>query len=335
MGMLYDGKWVDRAPQKAPTARGGEYHRAPSQFRGWLDGAEGASPVALWPIDPHRYRLYVALACPWAHRTLIVRALYGLEAVLPVATVAPEMMGEGWVFDAAHPDRFEHHAHLRSLYLQADPQCTSRVTVPVLWDARDKTIVNNESSEIIRMLAGPFARLGRMDAPLAGYDLRPAALRAEIDVVNERVYDRVNNGVYRTGFATTQAAYDRSVHALFDTLDWLESRLRTQRWLVGNRFSEADLRLFPTLVRFDAVYYGHFKCSVRKLKDYPALSAWTRDVYQLPGVAQTVNLDDVRRHYYFSHRGINPCGIVPAWTPEVFSAPTGRALLGPTPVAPG
>lgn len=334
MGMLYGGKWVDRAPQTT-SPEGGEYHRAPSQFRGWLEGSEDAPSGPFWPVDPLRYRLYVALACPWAHRTLLVRALYGLEEALPVAVVAPEMLADGWVFDELHPDLFEQHAHLRSLYLQADPHCTSRVTVPVLWDSRDKTIVNNESSEIIRMLAGPFAHLGRSDAPLAGYDLRPAALRAEIDAVNERVYARVNNGVYRTGFATTQSAYERSMHALFDTLDWLESRLRTQRWLVGNHFSEADLRLFPTLVRFDAVYYGHFKCSIRRLKDYPALSAWTRDVYQLPGVAQTVDLEDARRHYYFSHRGINPRGIVPVWSPEVFSAPTGRALLGPTPGAPG
>ncbi|HCH64463.1 MAG TPA: glutathione-dependent reductase, partial [Deltaproteobacteria bacterium] len=285
------------------------------------------------PVDPRRYRLYVALACPWAHRALLVRTLFGLEEALPVAIVAPEMLDEGWVFDAEHPDRFEGHSRLQDLYLQADTRCSSRVTVPVLWDVFEKTIVNNESSEIIRMLAGPFARLGRKDAPLYGYDLRPHSLRDQIEALNHKVYDHVNNGVYKAGFATTQAAYDHAVGALFSTLDELEQRLRTRRWLVGNVFTEADLRLFPTLVRFDAVYHAHFKCSLRMLRDYPALSAWTRDVFQLPGVKQTVDLADAKRHYFGSHRSINPQGIIPVGPEVSFAAPTDRGLLGPSPVA--
>ena len=262
----------------------------------------------------------------------MVRALYGLEAVLPVAIVAPEMMEDGWVFDESHPDHFEDHTMLRELYLQGHPRCTGRVTVPVLWDSYEKTIVNNESSEIIRMQSGPLARLGRPDAPLRGYPLRPKQLLDALDAMNARVYSAVNNGVYRAGFAGTQTAYDQAVHTLFDTLDLLEAHLRTRRWLVGNVFTEADLRLFPTLVRFDAVYHSHFKCNRRMLREYPALSGWTRDVYQLPGVRETVDLAETRRHYFYSHRSINPRGVTPVGAPIDFNAPTGRSLLGPSPL---
>ena len=328
--MLHDGRWVEKS--FIPSTESGEFERVESRFRGWLEGSPGTDGERVWPVDPHRYRLYVALACPWAHRTLMVRALYGIEEVLPVAVVAPDMMEDGWVFDAAHPDPFEHHAMLRELYLQADPRCTGRVTVPVLWDSVDKTIVNNESSEIIRMLAGPMSRLGRPDAPLAGYPLRPLHLVEALDEMNERVYHAVNNGVYRAGFAGTQAAYDRAVHQLFDVLDGLEARLKDHRWLVGNRFTEADLRLFPTLVRFDAVYHCHFKCNRRMLRDYPALFGWTRDVYQLPGVPETIDFPEIRRHYFYSHRGINPRGLIPVGEAIDFSAPAGRSRLGPSPL---
>ena len=332
MGMLYDGNWVDRAPMQDGTT--GRFQRTESHFRDWIEGTPGTPDGATtWPVDAHRYRLYVAWACPWAHRTLLTRALYGLESVLPVAVVAPLALSDGWVFDDDHPDHFEGHAHLRDLYVQADPRCTSRVTVPVLWDSETHRIVNNESAEIIRMLAGPMARLGDPSAPLRGHDLRPAALADEIDAVNERVYHHVNNGVYKAGFAGTQAAYDEAVGELFDTLDWLEVRLSQARWLVGNTFTEADLRLFPTLLRFDPVYHGHFKCNRRMLRDYPALHAFTRDVAAFPGVAQTIDLEETRSHYYRSHRSVNPRGILPVGPPQDLSAPAERYGLGPSPVA--
>lgn len=331
MGMLYDGQWVDRP--FVQSADGGRFQRTESQFRGFIAGTRDAPGGGEWPVDGDRYRLYVAWACPWAHRTLLARALYGLEEVLPVAVVAPEMLDDGWVFDATHPDRFEGHQLLRELYLQAEPRCTSRVTVPVLWDQQTHTIVSNESAEIIRMLSGPLATLGRADAPLRGHDLRPSALAAELDEVNDRVYHHVSNGVYKSGFAGTQAAYDDAVGALFDSLDWLEERLTHHRWLVGNVFTEADLRLFPTMLRFDAVYHGHFKCNRAMLRDFPALSAWTRDVAALPGVSTTHNLAETRRHYYYSHRSVNPRGIVPIGPQVDFSAPAGRDHLGPSPLA--
>jgi len=328
--MLVDGQWVERGF----VAKGSRFRRAESQFRHHIQGTREAPTTArCFPVDAHRYRLYVAWACPWAHRTLLVRALYGLEEVLPVAVVQPEMMDDGWTFDAAHPDPFYGLGKLRDLYLRAASDCTSRVTVPVLWDVVDDTIVNNESSEVIRMLAGPMAVLGRNDATLAGYDLRPPGLTAELDALNERIYHTVNNGVYRCGFAGGQEAYDEACTALFDTLDWLEERLTHRRWLAGNVFTEADLRLFPTLVRFDAVYHGHFKCNRRMLGDYAALSAWVRDVFQLSGVSDTIRMDETRRHYYFSHRSLNPLGIVPQGPSVDFSGPPNRDHLGPHPAA--
>jgi len=327
--MLVDGEWVERPF----VTKGGGFQRAVSQFRGFIEGTAEATPDGrTFPVDARRYRLYVAWACPWAHRTLLARALYGLESVLPVAVVHPDMLDDGWTFGPHHPDPFLGADMLREVYLRAEPRCTSRVTVPILWDHVQQTIVNNESSELIRMFAGPLARaLGRPDAPFAGHDIRPPYLRDEIDAVNERVYRTVNNGVYRCGFAGSQEAYDAACTELFDSLDWLEQRLDRERWLVGNVFTEADLRLFPTLIRFDAVYHGHFKCNRRMLRDYPALFAWTRDVYQLPGVASTLNLSETRRHYYHSHRSLNPLGIVPQGPELDFTAPPLRAWMGPSP----
>lgn len=328
--MLVEGRWEERPLVR--TSREGRFERAESTFRDWLEGTRGAPEGRRWPVDANRYRLYVAWACPWAHRTLLTRALYGLEDALPVAIVAPQMMTDGWVFSDTHPDPFEGHAALRDLYVQADPTCTCKVTVPVLWDSLEHTIVNNESSELVRMFAGPLARVGRPDAPLAGHDLRPIHLEAELDAVNDRIYNTVNNGVYKAGFAASQAAYDEAVTELFDTLDWLEQRLSRQRWLVGNVFTEADLRLFPTMVRFDVVYHGHFKCNRNRLTDFPALFAWTRDIARIPGVRGTFNLPETRHHYYFSHRSINPTGIVPVGpTVDFFSAPPNRSRLGPFP----
>lgn len=332
MGRLVDGRW--HTGELTTASARGEFVRAASAFRDWIDGTEGIPEgAARLPAVGGRYRLYVAWACPWAHRTLLVRALYGLEDALPVGVVAPEMLGFGWAFDAEHPDPFYGHAYLRDVYTHSEPRCTSKVTVPVLFDAERERIVSNESSEIIRMLAGPLARAaGSAAAPFAGFDLRPQALRAEIDAWNDRIYETVNNGVYRCGFARSQEAYDDALHALFDTLDALEARLSTQRWIVGNTFTEADLRLFPTLYRFVPVYQGHFKCSLRDLRaDYPALWAWVRDVYQLPKVASTVNLEETRRHYYYSHDSVNPHRIVPPGPSPSYDAPHDRARLGPTP----
>ncbi len=305
MGMLVDGCWTD-APFVS-MKHGGAFVRAESPFRDVVVD----SPNSRFPVDASRYCLVVAMACPWAHRTLLTRALYGLEDVFPVVRVAPLMLWDGWVFDADHPDTVYGHSFLRDWYLRAAPRCTSRVTVPILWDTQSGTIVNNESSEILRLMAGPFARLGRSDAPMRGVDLRPPALCDALDHWNERIYTTVNNGVYRCGFAATQAAYSEAAVRLFETLDVLEERLQKNRWLVGNRFTEADLRLFPTLIRFDAVYHGHFKCNLRMLRDYAALSAWMADILAIPGVRGTIDLASTRRHYYASHLALNPHGIVP------------------------
>lgn len=310
MGMLQQGAWTDGSPV-APTDGAGRFQRAESGFRDWLtrDGVAGPDGQAGHRAEADRFHLYVSLACPWAHRTLVVRALKGLEALLPVTVVGPLMGAQGWSFAPAFGgtgDPVEGVDHLHQLYTLADPQMTGKVTVPVLWDQRAKRIVNNESSEIIRMLNDAFDDLGAVPG-----DFYPVALRAEIDAVNDRVYASVNNGVYRAGFATTQAAYDEAVAGLFDSLDWLEARL-TGDWLVGDRLTEADLRLFTTLVRFDPVYYGHFKCNVRRLIDYPRLRSLTERIAALPGVGATIDLDQIKTHYYASHRAINPTGIIPA-----------------------
>lgn len=288
--MMVEGVWRD-VPRDTKST-GGEFIRPDSGFRDRVAAAE---------VEPGRYRLYVSKACPWAHRTLVVRALKGLEKALPVYYAAPGMLSHGWEY-ADGGIRY-----LYELYARTKPDYTGRVTVPVLWDSRVGRIVNNESSEILRMLNTEFGPLATRRLP----DLYPAALRKEIDAVNERVYRTVNNGVYRAGFASAQEKYDQAVTALFATLDWLERRLAKRRWLCGRQFTEADVRLFTTLVRFDAVYYSHFKCNLRRLTDYPRLWRYARRIHALPGVARTVDLDEIKAHYYRSMPQINPSGVVP------------------------
>lgn len=303
----------------------GEFIRQDSQFRSWVtaDGAPGPSGEGGFRAEPGRYHLYVSYACPWAHRTLIFRRLKGLERVIDVSVVHPYMGEPGGSFAADFPgatgDRLYGHAHMHELYTRAQPRYTGIVTVPVLWDRERETIVNNESSEIIRMLNSAFDAFGDR-----GVDLYPRALRAQIDAINAVVYENVNNGVYQAGFASSQRAYERAFERLFRTLDELEERLGRHRYLLGEHLTEADWRLFTTLVRFDAVYYSHFKCNARRLVDYPHLWAYTRDLYQMPGIAETVHLDHIKHHYYASHRELNPTGIVPKGPELDFEAPHGR-----------
>lgn len=302
----------------------GEFVRWDSQFRHWItaDGLPGPSGEGGFPAEAGRYHLYVSYACPWAHRTLIFRALKGLESLVSVSVVHPIMPPSSWVF-GEYPGATEEPLHgyssLEQLYLHVDSSHPGMVTVPVLYDKQRDTIVNNESSEIIRMLNSAFVGL----VP-GGEDLYPVDLRDGIDEINALIYNEVNNGVYRAGFASTQIAYEAAVNTLFDRLDWLELRLSSNRYLMGERITEADWRLFTTLVRFDAVYYGHFKCNMRRLIDYPALWAYTRELYQWPGMAPTVNMDHIKTHYYGSHLGINPTGIVPVGPVLDFSQPHGR-----------
>jgi glutathionyl-hydroquinone reductase len=316
MGKLIDGQWrTDDAV--APTNDKGEFERADSSFRGWVtaDGGPGPDRQPGFPAEPGRYRLYVSLACPWAHRTLIVRALKGLDDMIPVTVVGPVMGEHGWSFTEAFGGTGEPLYgldHLHQLYARADPNMTGKVTVPVLWDSAGEAIVNNESSEIIRMLNTAFDAAGAKPG-----DFYPDDLRGEIDAVNDRVYPGLNNGVYRAGFATKQAAYEAAARAVFETLDWLEARLTTREWLAGDRMTEADIRTFTTLVRFDPVYHGHFKCNWRRLIDYPRLTDLAERIAALPGVADTIDLDHIKTHYYRSHPDINPTRIVPigpAWT---------------------
>jgi putative glutathione S-transferase len=283
--MLVEGVWKDIPRDTKST--GGAFVRPDSVFRGRVESPEAG-----------RYRLYVSKACPWASRTLIVRAMKGLEKAIPVSYAEPEMEENGWRFP---------EGYLRELYVKASPRFTGRVTVPVLWDEKESRIVNNESAEIVRMLNRDFDAFARRKLD----DLYPEKLRREIDWLNERIYRTVNNGVYRAGFATAQDKYEQAVSELFATLDWLEKRMKKRRWLCGSRFTEADVRLFTTLVRFDAVYYSHFKCNLRRLVDYPSLWRWTRRVYALPGVAKTVDMKDIKAHYYRSMKQINPTQIVP------------------------
>ncbi len=320
MGLLVDGVWHDQWYDTKET--GGRFVRKDAAYRNWVtpDGAPGPSGEGGFPAEPGRYHLYVSLACPWAHRTLIVRALKGLEDAISVSVVDPHMGAEGWVFGdspGAGPDTVNGATRLYEVYLKADPHYTGRVTVPVLWDKVRGTIVSNESAEIIRMLNGAFGG--------AGPDLYPADLAPGIDALNARVYDRVNNGVYKAGFATRQDAYEEAVTALFEELDALDARLDRSRYLMGDRLTEADIRLFTTLVRFDPVYVGHFKCNLRRIADYPNLAPYTRDLYQIPGIAPTVNLTHIKRHYYESHPTINPTGIVPVGPVLDYDAPHGRA----------
>lgn len=324
MGRLVEGVWQDVWYDTAST--GGRFVRESSAFHHLITD----DPAAEFPAEPGRYHLYVSLACPWAHRTLIVRKLKRLEEAIGVVVVHPYMGDQGWSFDAypgATGDPLNGAAHLHELYTRANPYYTGRVTVPLLWDSRRQTIVNNESAELVRILNHAFDRWGN-----ATLDLYPEPLREEIDRINDFVYERVNNGVYRAGFATTQEAYEEAVEALFAALDELEAKLARQRYLAGQRLTEADIRLFTTLVRFDPVYVGHFKCNIRRLVDYPNLWAYARELYQLPGVADTVDFDHIKRHYYTSHPTINPTRVIPAGPKMDWHAPHGRDRLpGATP----
>ncbi len=324
MGALVEGIWQD---DQAHSIVGGRFLRRESQFRSWVtaDGAPGPSGEGGFRAAPGRYHLYVSLSCPWAHRTFIYRKLKGLEGLVSTSAAGWDNRAEGWTFapgPGVIPDAVNGVRLLHEVYTKARPTYTGRVTVPVLWDRERRTIVNNESSEIIRMLNSAFDGVGA-----APGDYYPVELRAEIDAVNARVYETLNNGVYRCGFATSQDAYDEAVMPLFATLDWMEARLAGQRYLCGNRLTEADWRAFTTLVRFDLVYYSHFKCNLRRLADYPNLWAYTRDLYQHPGVAETVDLDQIKRHYYGAQRRVNPTGIVPAGPTLDFRAPHGRERL--------
>jgi putative glutathione S-transferase len=324
MGLLVDGKWQDRWYDTAES--GGRFVRTEAQFRNWItaDGKPGPTGEGGFVAEPGRYHLYVSLACPWAHRTLIFRKLKGLDKAITVSVVHWLMGEQGWTF-AEGPDctgdPVNDADYLHQIYTLAKPGYTGRVTAPTLWDKQRHTIVNNESSDIIRMLNSAFDGVGALPG-----DYYPADLRAEIDSVNQRVYDTVNNGVYKAGFATTQDAYEEAVRPLFESLDWIEDRLSRQPYLAGDRLTEADWRLFTTLVRFDPVYVGHFKCNLRRIVDYPHLWAYVRDLYQRPGIAETVNIFHIKHHYYESHRSINPTGIVPEGPVVDLAEPVTRAL---------
>ncbi len=311
MGLLVDGIWRDQWYDTEAT--GGRFVRSTSAFRNWVtpDGAPGPGGKGGFAAEPGRYHLYVSLACPWAHRTLIYRKLKNLEDYISVSVVHWLMLEDGWTFapgEGVIPDPVNGARYLHEVYTAADRHYSGRVTVPVLWDKQAGTIVNNESAEIIRMLNSAFDGL----AGVPPLDFCPAHLREEIDALNERIYDTVNNGVYRAGFATTQQAYEEAIGPLFETLDWLDRRLADQRYLIGDTITEADWRLFTTLVRFDAVYYSHFKCNLRRIVDYPHLWRYAQDLYGQPGIPDTINFAHIKGHYYGSHRTINPTGIVPA-----------------------
>lgn len=328
MGLLIDGRWVDQWYDTDST--GGKFVRSQSQFRNWVtpDGSPGPTGGDGFKAEPGRYLLYVSLACPWAHRALVFRQLKGLAGMIDVAVVNPYMAENGWTFEpgpGVTGDPLGDSEYLYQVYLRADPDYSGRVTVPLLWDRERGTIVSNESADIIRMLNSAFDGVGAT----AG-DYAPADLLERIGEVNAHVYDTVNNGVYKAGFATSQDVYEREVRRLFDALDGLEERLRTRRYLLGERLTEADWRLFTTLVRFDPVYHGHFKCNLRRIADYPNLSGYLRELYQWPGVAGTVDFDHIKQHYYRSHPTINPNRIVPLGPVQDLQAPPGRGHLPAT-----
>ncbi|WP_331371805.1 glutathione S-transferase family protein [Sinorhizobium chiapasense] len=325
MGRLVNGVWQDVWYDTKTTK--GHFKRSESQFRNWItaDGSPGPSGEGGFAAEQDRYHLYVSLACPWAHRTLTFRKLKKLEDIISVSIVDPLMLSNGWEFKGVNGGTVDHlfgFEALWQIYVRADPGYSGRVTVPVLWDKKKNTIVSNESAEIIRMFNSAFDHLTGSTE-----DFCPADLRGEIDALNARVYDAVNNGVYKAGFATGQQAYDESVKALFAMLDELEGRLASQRYLMGDRITEADWRLFTTLVRFDPVYVGHFKCNIRRIADYPNLYGYLRDLYQVPGVAETVNMRHIKEHYYRSHTMINPTGVVPAGPAVDLATPHGRDRL--------
>jgi putative glutathione S-transferase len=324
MGLLVDGAWQDRDMRTEE----GRFIRKPTAFHNYVtpDGAPGPTGKGGFAAEPGRYHLYVSLACPWAHRTLILRKLKGLDDVISVSVTVPLFGKKGWEFGTepgATLDTVNGQAAVADIYVLGDPRYTGRASVPVFWDKKQRVVVNNESSEIIRMLNSAFDAFTTVRT-----DFYPAELRSEIDRINDIIYPNVNNGVYRSGFATTQSAYEEAARAVFATLDQLEDRLSRQRYLAGKQLTEADVRLFTTLVRFDAVYYGHFKCNLRRIVDYPNLSNYLLDIYQTPGVAETVNLDHIKRHYYGSHRNVNPTGIVPIGPLLDFSRPHDRNRFG-------
>ena len=326
MGLLIDGQWHDQWYDTKKT--GGKFVRTESQFRNWItaDGSPGPTGEGGYAAEAGRYRLYVSLACPWAHRTLILRSLKGLEDMIPVSVVHWHMAENGWTFDDSDPDVVPDPVfgarYLHEVYTGVDATYSGRVTVPVLLDTKTRTIVSNESAEILRMFNSAFDGIGAKRG-----DYYPEAFREEIDALNDRIYDTVNNGVYKAGFATTQKAYEDAVTPLFESLDWLESRLARKRYLTGDRITEADWRLFTTLVRFDPVYVGHFKCNLYRIADYPNLSGYLRDLYQQPGVRDTVNLRHIKAHYYGSHGTINPSGVIPIGPEMDLDIPHGRAAL--------
>ncbi len=322
MGLLVDGQWQDKWYDT--EASGGRFVREDAGFRNWVtaDGSAGPTGVGGFKAEANRYHLYVSLACPWAHRTTIYRKLKGLEDMISLSVVHPFMGDKGWTFAEGAgviADPIVNASYLYEVYVAAKPDYTGRVTVPILWDKKTNTIVSNESSEIIRMLNSAFDEAGATDV-----NFLPKALLAEIDTINEFVYSAVNNGVYKAGFATTEAAYKEAVVMLFDALDTLEVRLANQRYLLGDTITEADWRLFTTLVRFDAVYVGHFKCNIRRIVDYPNLWGYLRDLYQVPGIAETVSIEHIKAHYYTSHANINPTRIIPVGPLLDFNEPHDR-----------
>ena len=309
MGLLQNGKWVDQWYDTAST--GGRFVRNASQFRNWItqDGSAGPSGIGGFQAEKDRYHLYVSHACPWAHRTMIFRILKGLEEMISYSVVHWLMLDEGWTFETGEgviADPLHNATRLHQIYTTADPLYSGRVTVPVLWDKNQNTIVSNESAEIIRMFNSAFDGLGAKTG-----DYYPENRREDIDAINDLIYNTLNNGVYKAGFATTQNAYEEAVVPLFDTLDWLEQRLSNSLFLIGENITEADWRLFTTLIRFDAVYVGHFKCNLRRIADYPALSVYLKRLLDVPGVMQTINMAHIKNHYYQSHLSINPHGVVP------------------------
>jgi glutathionyl-hydroquinone reductase len=323
MGLLVDGVWKDQWYDTKSS--GGKFERSAAKFRNWVtaDGSAGPSGDGGFKAESGRYHLYVSYACPWAHRALIFRTLKGLEDHISLSAVHPDMLGDGWTFATDFPgatgDTLFDYPYARDIYTRADPKFSGRVTVPILWDKVNETIVSNESSEIIRMFNSAFNEITGNTA-----DYWPEHLRDDIETINSRVYDTVNNGVYKCGFATTQTAYDEAVHPLFDSLDWIEEVLTKNRYLIGDTLTEADWRLFTTLVRFDNVYHLHFKCNRRRITDYPNLWAYTRELYQIQGVAETVKMDHIVRHYHYSHETINPNRIIPINPNIDFYAPHGR-----------
>ncbi|GEK47104.1 glutathione S-transferase family protein [Bisbaumannia pacifica] len=325
MGLLIDGKWSDQWYDT--KTHGGEFVRESAQLREWVtrDGRPGPDGQPALPAEAERFHLYVSLACPWAHRTLIMRKLKGLDGLIGTSHVSPLMLDQGWTYEESEGssgDPVNGAAYHRELYTLTDPHYTGRVTVPVLWDKQERRIVNNESAELLRIFNDAFDGLTGNDL-----DLYPADLRETIDAINDDVYAHINNGVYKSGFATDQAVYEKHVTALFAALDRVEARLAEHRYLAGEWLTEADIRLFTTLVRFDAVYHGHFKCNLKRIEDYPNLANYVRELYQWPGIKETVSLDHIKRHYYYSHDTINPTRIVPQGPELDFERPHDRERL--------